>query len=73
MELTVAAKGSNLSYQWYYVKPGEYTGIKTTNASGKTPTYTIKVAQRHDGYQYYCVISNEAGEQSTYWIKLTVQ
>ena len=70
---TVAASGGGLSYQWYYKKPGETTWQKVTAESGKTASYTLTVKERHNGYKYYCEITNAAGTVSSNTVKLTVK
>ncbi len=59
------------SYQWYYLAPGgEWTQV--SSAAGKTATYSFTAAERHNGYQYCCVISNKSGEIETDVVTLTV-
>ncbi len=57
---TVAATGSNLTYQWYSKTPnGVWT--KSNFAGNTTATLTVSVTAARNGYQYRCVVSNEAG------------
>jgi len=55
---TVVAEGEGLSYQWYYKPPTESKFFK---GSSKTDTYTVTIAERHDGYEYYCIVTDEYG------------
>ena len=61
-EYKVTATGSDLTYQWYYKTPSSSNFIKSTSASGVTDTYRIKLNSKHEGYQYYCVVSDAAGQ-----------
>ena len=58
---TVKATGDLLTYQWYYKSPKATKFSKSTSASGLTSTYSIKLASSHDGYQYYCIVTDAAG------------
>lgn len=56
---SVAANGTNLSYQWYYLKPTSSSWVKW---SGKTDSsLSFKGLSTNDGNQYRCVVSNEYG------------
>ena len=69
---SVAATGAT-SYQWFYrTSP---TGSWTTVAasSGKTSTYSLTVAARHNGYQYRCEVKNAVGAVYTSIVTLTVE
>ena len=52
---------SGLAWQWYYIKPGEDSWTKVSAASGTTNSYFLTVAQRHNGYQYRCDVTDEQG------------
>ena len=59
-KFTVKAAGENLTYQWYSKTPnGSWT--KSNFAGNKTATLTVSVTAARNGYQYRCVVSNEAG------------
>ena len=58
VNFTVVAEGTGLIYQWYYCKPGETSFQKSTLASGKKATYTMTMQEKHDGWQYYCVVTD---------------
>ncbi|MBQ1410849.1 MAG: immunoglobulin domain-containing protein, partial [Oscillospiraceae bacterium] len=50
---------SNLSYQWQYKRP---TASNWTNWSGKTTaTVSVKATSVNAGFQYRCIVSNNAG------------
>ena len=69
---TVTASGADLSYQWYYQKPGETAWNKCKN-SGTSASYSVAVEARHNGYHYQCIITNEAGSVTSNAAKLTVK
>lgn len=68
---SVNASGKNLSYQWYYAKPGG-AFVKVAAESGKTANYSLKVAQRHNGYRYRCKVTNDVGYATSSAATLTV-
>ena len=68
----VAARGDGLSYQWYYYKPGQNSPIAVSAASGKTAEYTLTAQERHNGYRYYCKVSNAGGFVDSDVVTLTV-
>ena len=57
----VKATGDGLTYQWYYNKPGATYFYKCTSASGTTDTYGITLNSKHDGYRYYCIVTDAYG------------
>ena len=59
---SVKASGGTLSYRWYYKAPNTSSWKAISAASGKTSKYTLTVEERHNGYQYKCVIKNLAGK-----------
>ena len=69
---TVAAFGEDLSYQWYYRKTpsGDWTAVSA--AGGRTDTYTLTAQPRHNGYQYFCQVSNACGSADSAVVTLTV-
>ena len=69
---SVEAEGEELSFQWYYRKPGAEAWLPVSAASGKTAAYSLTAAKRHDGYQYKCVVSNAAGREESSAADLTV-
>ena len=68
---TVSATGTDLQYQWYYLKPGadDWTKIRV---GGTSATYSLTVEDRHDGYRYYCEVSNAVGSVGSQEATLTV-
>ena len=56
---SVAACGTNLSYQWYYKDPGSSS---FTKASCTTPTYTFKMTTLISGRQVYCIVKDSYGK-----------
>ena len=69
---TVQAKGSGLSYQWYYRKTSSGSWTAVSAASGKTKTYSLKTEVRHDGYSYKCVVKNSSGSVTSSVVSLRV-
>ena len=69
---TVKASGESLTYQWYYrtSSTGEWKAVSA--AAGKTATYSLTVAARHNGYQYRCKVTNPMGGVYTKTVTLTV-
>ena len=72
VSFTVKATGGQLKYQWQYRKSSSDSWTSVSADSGKTKTYTLTAAERHNGYQYRCVIKNLAGSATTETVKLTV-
>ena len=68
---TVAATGAE-SYQWYYrtSSTGAWTKVKN---NGTSATYNLTTAARHNGYQYFCKVTNAAGSVNTKAVLLKVQ
>ena len=58
----VSAIGNNVTYQWYYKRPGS-TWKKTTKAGSKTAILPITASTTNDGTSYRCVITDEAGNK----------
>ena len=66
----VAAKGTGLSYQWYYSKNG---GAEWTLWSGKTDSFLRVVASAtNNGCLYRCAVSNSGGTAVSEAAALTV-
>ena len=55
---TIGASGDGLNYQWYYKKPAS-SSFKA--ASSTSATYSFTVYNAHNGYQYYCVVTDSYG------------
>lgn len=72
VKFTVKATGGGLSYQWYYRASGSDSWTAVAADSGKTATYSLKAAGRHNGYQYRCKITNAKGTVYSSAGKLTV-
>ena len=70
---TITAGGDGLSYQWYYQIPGSEAWKAVSAASGKTASYSLTAAARHDGYQYRCTVTNEYGSVTSETVTLTVK
>ena len=61
IKFTVNATGDDLTYQWWYKKTGASSFVKSTLASGTKATFTMKMAEKYDGWQYYCVVKDANG------------
>lgn len=61
------------SYQWYYCTPGSSSWTAVSAASGRTSSYSLTALARHDGYQYYCKVTNAAGSVASPVATLTVE
>ena len=55
-----------------YMKPGDADWTRVTAASGRTATYTLTAQAKHDGYVYYCKVTNAAGTAESDTATLTV-
>ena len=62
ISFSVGAVGNGLTYQWWYSKDGGVTFDKSTLASGKTATFTMTMAEKYDGWQYYCIVTDATGK-----------
>lgn len=60
------------AYQWYYrtSSTGQWIAVKN---NGTSATYRLTTAARHNGYQYYCRVSNSAGYVNSNVATLTVK
>ena len=62
IKFTVKADGEGLTYQWYFKRAGESAYNKSTVAAAKKATFTMKMAAKYDGWQYYCLITDQYGQ-----------
>ncbi len=60
---TVAATGTGLTYQWQYRTSSTDSWKNVSAASGKTASYSLTAAIRHNGYQYRCEVTDSAGNE----------
>ena len=70
---TVEAKGGSLKYQWYYRKSAAGSWTAISSAAGKKASYSLTTAERHNGYQYKCVVKNSAGSVTSDIVTLKVK
>ena len=49
------------TYQWQYRTSSSGTWKNVSAASGKTASYKLTVAKKHNGYQYRCKVTNPYG------------
>ncbi len=73
VKLTVAAKGTNLTYRWQYRNSSTDTWKNSTMACAKTSTFSFTAAASHSGHQYRCAVSNGKGTTYTKAATLTVK
>ncbi len=73
VKLTVAASGSNLTYQWQYRNSSSDSWKNSTMTCAKTDTFTFTAAESHSGHQYRCNISNANGTVTTRTATVTVR
>ncbi len=69
---TVEAEGEGLSYQWFVRKTADGAWSAVTAASGKTAAYSLSVLARHDGYAYYCAVTDGVNTVESEIVTLTV-
>ena len=69
----VVASGSNVSYQWYYQKPGESFSWTKVSKNGTSATYSLTTAARHNGYIYQCRVTSDGRMVYSNTAKLTVR
>ncbi|MBR5429929.1 MAG: leucine-rich repeat protein, partial [Firmicutes bacterium] len=62
IKFTVAAEGEGLTYQWYFKRAGETDFNPSTVAAATKATFTMKMADKYDGWQYYCVVTDACGQ-----------
>ena len=67
---TVTASGEDLSYQWYFMSPSNYSWRKCSDESATTNTLNVAVKSYHDGYSFYCKVSNPAGSVNSREVEL---
>ena len=68
----IAASGTALTYQWYYRVGSSEEWMAVTSSGGKTASYSLTAASRHNGYQYMCIVKNLKGSVTSSVVKLTV-
>ena len=67
---TVTAVGEGVTYQWQVNKTG--TWANCTSAGNKTATFSFTTKASYSGWQYRCVVANEAGSITSSVAALTV-
>ena len=70
--LSVAAKGTGLTYQWYRSSGWDSDWVACTSASAKTANFTFTASPTYDGWRYYCAVKNESGTVRSETAYLTV-
>lgn len=66
---TVTASGTELHYQWWVVDAGVPAKIGTASATLTLANVSIS---QHNNYDFWCVVSNAAGEATSAKARLTV-
>ena len=71
---TVTASGEELSYQWQYTSNGvSWANVTNAACSGmQTEALTVPAITARNGFQYRCVVTNEAGSAVSEGATLTV-
>ena len=59
--VTVTGGTAPYSYRWYYRKSASSAWVAVSASSGRTAQYSLTAEVRHNGYQYYCVVTDAAG------------
>ena len=67
---TVTAVGEGVTYQWQVNKTG--TWANCTSAGNKTATFSFTTKASYSGWQYRCLVSNDAGRITSNAATLTV-
>ncbi len=62
---SVAATGSNLSYQWQFRKSDTGSWVNSGMTGSKTNSITVQGTATRNGYQYRCVITDGNGKKLT--------
>ena len=71
-KFSVAAAGSDRTYQWYYRTSSSDSWKASGYSSAKTANLSFTAQSKHNGYQYMCRIRNSYGTIYTKAVKLTV-
>lgn len=71
-KFTVAAAGSNRTYQWYYRASSSDSWKVSSFTGAKTATLSVPAQTKYNGYQYMCRVKNSYGSIYTNAVKLTV-
>ena len=69
VSFSVKAEGENLSYAWYAVD----AGVPTYLGGGESVTIENVKTEHHNGYYFYCVVSNDYGKATSTKALLTVE
>ena len=59
-KVTVKAKGDGLKYAWYYKNKG---ATKYTKSSVTTSSYSVKMSDKIDGRNVYCIVTDKYGKK----------
>ena len=73
VSFTVKASGGNLKYQWQYRTSSSGSWKNSGFASAKKATLSFTTQAKYNGYQYRCVIKNQAGSVTTNTVTLTIK
>lgn len=65
VKISVIAEGSDLTYQWQYLKPGKTNWANSGLASARTSTLSFTMSAGYDGMQYRCVVTDASGRSVT--------
>jgi len=59
----VSAAGTGLNYQWYWRKPDTSQWKACAGTGYNTDTLVVEATEARNGYQYYCEITDAAGNK----------
>ncbi|MBR5430464.1 MAG: hypothetical protein IK116_08085, partial [Firmicutes bacterium] len=62
IKFTVKASGEGLTYQWYFKRANETAFNPSTVSAATKATFSMKMAAKYDGWQYYCVVTDAYGQ-----------
>ena len=71
--ISVSAAGTGyLHYQWYYKSPKAGSSWTSLGSGYTNPSFSYTMADKYDGTQYYCKITDKKGSINSKAVKVTV-
>lgn len=59
----ITAYGENVTYQWQYRNTNASSWTKSSMTGSTTATLSVPIAEKRNGQQYRCIVSDAAGNQ----------
>lgn len=59
----ITAYGENVTYQWQYRNANASSWTKSSMTGNTTATLSVPIAEKRNGQQYRCIVSDAAGNQ----------